>query len=74
MIKKFIALYADDNIVCFNEDSGNAVFSCNEMGIPSKDLNNINLDDTNYDEDDPETINHINSYQTFGLAYCIWKM
>ena len=29
------------------------------MGILNIDLNNINLDDTNYDEDDPETIIHI---------------
>ena len=42
-------------ILYFKEDSGNAIFSCNETGILSIDLNNINLDDTNYDEDDPET-------------------
>ena len=59
MNKKPIALHADDNILYFNEDSGDAVFSCNEMGILSKDLNNINLDDINYDEDDPDTIIHI---------------
>ena len=29
------------------------------MGIPSIDINNINLDDTNYDEGDPETVIHI---------------
>ena len=29
------------------------------MGILSVDLNNINLDDTNYDEDDLETLIHI---------------
>ena len=30
MIKHiFTALYVDDNIFCFNGDSGNAVFSCN---------------------------------------------
>ena len=29
------------------------------MGIYSVDLNNINLDDTNYDENEPETIIHI---------------
>ena len=40
-------------------DSGDAVFSCNEMDILSIDLNNIELDDTNYDEDEPETIIHI---------------
>ena len=26
------------------------------MGIFNVDLNNINLDDTNYDEDDPDSI------------------
>ena len=29
------------------------------MGIHSIDLNNINVDDTYYDEDDPGTIIHI---------------
>ena len=56
-LKKFTALYADDNLLYFNADSGGAIFSCNEMGVLSIDLN-INLDDTNYDEDDPETIIH----------------
>ena len=35
--------------------SGDAIFSCNEVGILSTDLNNIILDDTNYDEHDTET-------------------
>ena len=44
MIKKlFIALYADENILYFNEDSGNVVFNCNEMGILNIDLSNLNL-------------------------------
>ena len=43
----------------FNENSGDARFSCNEMGILSEDLTNINLDDSTYNEDDPETIIHI---------------
>ena len=51
--------YADDNIPYFNEDSGGAVFSCNEMDILNIDLNKINLDDTNCNEDDPETIIYI---------------
>ena len=42
------------NIFYFNEDSGNVVFSCDEMGILNIYLNNINLDN-NFDEDDPET-------------------
>ena len=29
------------------------------MGILNIDLNNINLDDTSYEEDDPDTIIHI---------------
>ena len=29
----FTALYADNNILYFNEDSSNVLFSCNEMGI-----------------------------------------
>ena len=34
MIKKlFTALYGDDNILYFNEDSDNAVSSCNKMCI-----------------------------------------
>ena len=50
MIKKlFTALYADKNILYFNEDSGNFLFNCNEMGILNIDLNNINLDN-NFDE------------------------
>ena len=60
MIKKLlIASYANDNILDFNEDSGNAVFSCNEMGILNIDINNIKLDDTYYNEEDPETLIHI---------------
>ena len=56
MIKKlYTALNADENIFYFNEDSGNVVFSCNEVGILNIDLNNINLDN-NFDEDDPDTI------------------
>ena len=51
----FTALYAGENILYFNEDSGNDAFSCNETGILNKDFNNINLDN-NFDEDDPDTI------------------
>ena len=57
VIKKLLtALHADDNIFYFNEDSSDVIFSCNEMGILSVDLYNINLDDTNYDKDDLEAI------------------
>ena len=53
--KRFISLYSDDNILYFNKGSDNAVFSCNEMNILNIYLNNINLDDTNYNKDNPET-------------------
>ena len=53
--KLYTALYAEENIFYFDEDSDNVVFSCNEMGILNTDLKNINLDD-NFDEDDPDTI------------------
>ena len=52
-------MYVDENILYFNEESDNVIFNCNGMGIRSIYLNNINLDDTNYEEDDPETIIHI---------------
>ena len=52
----FIAFYADEDILYFNKDSGNVVFSCNEMGISNIDLNNTNLHDTNHEEDDPDIL------------------
>ena len=60
MIERLLnALYVDDNILYFHEYSGNVIFSCNKMGILNIDLNNVNLDDTNYDESFPQTIIHI---------------
>ena len=59
MIQKlFTALYADENILYFDEGFGNVVCNCNEMGVLNIDLNNINLDN-NFDEDDPDTIIHV---------------
>ena len=56
MIKNlFTALYADENILYFSEDSGDALFNYNEMDIVNVDLNNINLDD-DFDDGDPNTI------------------
>ena len=53
--KLFTALYANENILCFNEDSGDAVFNCNETGILNIDLNNISLDN-NFHKYDPDTV------------------
>ena len=46
-VKWFLRRYA---ILYFNEHFGNTIFSCNEMGIFNIDLNNINLDDSIYNE------------------------
>ena len=43
----FTDLYADKNILYFDEDSKNVVFICNVMGILNIDLNNIMVDITN---------------------------
>ena len=53
--KRFTAMYTDENILHFNEGSGDVVFNCNEMGMLNIDLNNINLDN-NFDEDNPDTV------------------
>ena len=55
----FTSLYADENILYFNEDSGNVIFICKGMDILNIGLNNINFDDTSYDEDDADTIIHV---------------
>ena len=52
----FAGWYADENKLYFNEDAGNVLFICIEMGILNIDLNIINLGNTNYEEDDPDTI------------------
>ena len=53
--KLYTALYADENILYFNDDCDNVILSCNEMSILNIDLNNINLDN-DFDEDDPDII------------------
>ena len=53
--KHFTALYADENILYFNEGSGDALFNCSGMSSLNIDLNNTNLDN-NFDEDDPDAI------------------
>ena len=50
MIKiPFTDLYVDEDILYFNEDSGNVMFTCNRMSILNVDLNIIILGYTNYD-------------------------
>ena len=51
--------HANDDIIFVNEDSNYVTFFSADIGIFSVDLNNINLADFNFDEDDPETIIHV---------------
>ena len=44
-------MYVDDGLLFFYEDSGNVTCCCNEMGILSVNINNINLDN-NFHEDE----------------------
>ena len=50
-----VDLSFNDDIIFVNEDSINVTFVSDEMGILSVDLNDINLDDVNFDKDDLET-------------------
>ena len=60
MVKKlFTPLYADENLLYFNEDFGNVAFHYNEIGILNIDLNCINLDNNNFYEDYCGTIIHV---------------
>ena len=60
MIKKLHnALFSEGDILFFDEDFGNVIFSSDEMGIFSVDLNNTNLDAVNFYEDDTESIIHV---------------
>ena len=48
----------DKSKVYLNENSV-SLFSHNETSILSIDFDNINLNDSNHDEDDPETFVHV---------------
>ena len=60
MIKKlYNTIFADNNILLFEESFDNFTFSSGETGILSVDLNNTNLDDANFFEDDTETVIYV---------------
>ena len=50
-------VFPNNDMVFFNEGSGNVKLSSNEMSILSVDVNNFKLDDASFDEDDPEAKN-----------------
>ena len=51
-------LFADDDILFFDEHFDNVTFSTDEKRI-------LNIDDANFDEDNPETIIHVRH-----MAWC----
>ena len=60
MIKKlYNALFTDDKILFFDEDSSNATFSSDQIGIFSVERNNVNLDESKFYKDDPKVIFHV---------------
>ena len=59
MIKKLADdLFSNNYTVFVNVDSNNVTFFSDKMGNFSVDLNKINVDDVNFNEDDPESIIH----------------
>ena len=60
MIKRLdYSLFVNSDIILIKENFNNLTIFCGEMDILSVDLDKINIDDTNFDEDDPETIIHV---------------
>ena len=57
----------------FDEDSSNVTFSRDEKGILSVNINNINLGNVNFDEDNPETITHARRMALHNRRNAFWK-
>ena len=54
-----MALFADDNILVFDEYFGNVTFTTDNICILCVNLNSIKLDDANFYKGDPKTIIHV---------------
>ena len=52
-------LFADENMLFFDKYSDHSTFTTGEKGVLCVNLNNINLDDANFYEDDPIIIIYI---------------
>ena len=51
--------FCNDGIDLPDIDSHFATFFSDEVSVITMNFNNINLDDNNFDEEDPETIIHV---------------
>ena len=60
--KKWIYLFADDNILFFDEYSGNVTLTTDEMSILCVNLNKFHPDDCNFYENAPKTIIHVSIF------------
>ena len=49
-------MHANNDMVFYNEDSDKVTFITNQRHILAVDLDKSDLDDNNFDEDDPDTI------------------
>ena len=60
MIKKLDdSVFSNNDIVFVKENFVNVRFSSDKMDVLSVDLNDVNLDNVIFDEDDLETIIHV---------------
>ena len=53
------SVFSNCDIFLHNVCSNIITFPCDDMGSNNIDGKNINLNDDNFDEDDPETMNHV---------------
>ena len=53
------SIFANGDIFFHDVDCNNIIFPNDDVVLSNIDLININLDDDIFDEDDPETINHV---------------
>ena len=49
-------VFSNGDVYVDDIDSDTVTFFSNALGLPDKDLNNINLDDNNFDKDDPVNV------------------
>ena len=59
ILKIHNTLFANDAILLFDKDSSGVTFSSDENGILMVNVIHMNLDDVNFDEDDPDILIHV---------------
>ena len=57
--KLYNSIFSNSNIFFHDAGSNIIIFLTDDMGFNTIDLNNVNLDYDNFNEDDPETVNHV---------------